>query len=94
MATNEENLVKKLAPSDQLTMSRPATYRIIVMGELDLGMGSRLAGMSISRRLSDDGETESILVGRLPDQAALSSVLNALYDLQLPVISADCLESG
>ena len=75
-------------------MSGPATYRIIVQGELDLDMGPRLAGMSISRRESDDGETESILVGRLPDQAALSSVLNSLYDLQLPVVSADCLESG
>jgi hypothetical protein len=94
MAADQENLVKKLDASGQLTMSGPATYRIIVKGELGLDMGSRLAGMSISRRLSDDSETESILVGRLPDQAALSSVLNALYDLQLPVISADCLESG
>jgi hypothetical protein len=79
---------------DQLTMSGPATYRIIVQGDLALDMGSRLSGMSISKRLTENGETESILVGRLPDQAALSSVLNALYDLQLPVISADCLESG
>ena len=86
--------MKKLAPTDHLTMTGPATYRIIVQGELDLGMGERLAGMSISRRENTDGETESILVGRLPDQAALSGVLNALYDLQLPVISADCLESG
>jgi hypothetical protein len=31
------------------------------------------------------------LVGRL---AALSSVLNTLYGLHLPVVSADCLESG
>ena len=75
-------------------MSGPATYQIVVQGELNAGMGSRLAGMSISRRDNADGETESILVGRLPDQAALSGVLNALYDLQLPVISADCLESG
>ena len=86
--------MKKLSPKDELTMSGPATYRIIVRGELDPSMGSRLAGMSISTRFSGDGELQSILVGRLPDQAALSSVLNALYDLQLPVISADCLESG
>ena len=86
--------MKRHTPLDHLTMSGPATYRIIVQGELDARMGSRLAGMSISTRRTDDGDTESILVGRLPDQAALSSVLNALYDLQLPVISADCLESG
>ena len=86
--------MRKLASTDHLTMSGPATYRIIVQGELDLDMGNRLAGMSISRRENEDGDTESILVGRLPDQAALSGVLNTLYDLQLPVISADCLESG
>ena len=86
--------MKKLTPADHLTMSGPATYRIIVQGELDFDMGARLAGMSVSRRENEDGDTESILVGRLPDQAALSGVLNALYDLQLPVISADCLESG
>jgi hypothetical protein len=34
------------------------------------------------------------LVDRLADQAALSSVLNTLYSLDLPVVSADCLESG
>ena len=86
--------MRKLTTTDRLTMSEPATYRIIVQGELKPDMGSRLGGMSISTRLNEDGETESILVGRLPDQAALSSVLNALYDMQLPVISADCLESG
>ena len=94
MAADQEDTVKQTSPSDHLTMSGPATYRIIVQGDLDLNMGSRLAGMSISKRQSGGGDTESILVGRLPDQAALSSVLNALYDLQLPVISADCLESG
>jgi hypothetical protein len=50
--------------------------------------------MSISERLSDDGEVETILVGRLPDQAALSGLFNTLYGLHLPVVSADCLESG
>ena len=75
-------------------MTGPATYRIIVQGELDPEMGQRLAGMSLSKRTSPDGDTETILVGRLPDQAALSSVLNALYELHMPVVSADCLESG
>ena len=86
--------MKKLSPSDQLTMSGPATYRIIVRGDLGSDMAPRLFGMSVSSRCGEDGENETILVGRLPDQTALSSVLNALYDLHLPVISAECLESG
>jgi hypothetical protein len=32
--------------------------------------------------------------GRLQDQAALSGVLNILYENQYPVLSVDCLEFG
>ena len=88
------NRVKENPPGVGLTMGGPATYRIIVHGTLDHSWARRLSGMSISERVSDAGETETILVGRLPDQAALSSVLNVLYELHLPVVSADCLESG
>jgi len=86
--------VKNKSRDEPLTMGGAATYRIIVQGTIDPSWASRLAGMSISERQSDDGDLETILVGRLPDQAALSSVLNTLYELHLPVVSADCLESG
>ena len=79
---------------EDLTMQGPATYRIIVKGKLDPSLSIQLAGMSITKRDSADGGLETILVGRLEDQAELSSVLNALYDLRLPVVSADCLEAG
>ena len=77
-----------------LTMRVPATYRIVVQGRLDASWSDRLGGMSISERSSETGETETVLVGRLPDQAALSGVLNALYELHLPVVSANCLDTG
>jgi hypothetical protein len=38
------------------------------------------------------GKTESVLVGRLADQAALNGFLSALYERHLPVISVECLE--
>ena len=79
---------------EPLTMSGPATYRITVSGTLDAKWSTRLAGMQISYRRSEDGNTDTILVGRLADQAALSSVLNALYELHLPVASIDALETG
>ena len=63
--------MKRIHPDDSLSMTGPATYRIIVQGDLDPEMGARLAGMSVSKRISRDGDTESILVGRLPDQGAL-----------------------
>jgi hypothetical protein len=86
--------VKNKTPVSSVTMQGPAIYRITVRGTLDSGWSTRLAGMSITQRQSGDGGQETILVGRLSDQAALSSILIALYDLHLPVLSAECLESG
>ncbi len=86
--------MKKTQPGEKLTMRGPATYRIIVQGGLTPSWADRLCGMSISERTSPEGGTETILIGRLPDQAALASVLNTLYELHLPVVSADCVERG
>ena len=87
--------MKNKSGDEVLTMGGAATYQIIVQGAIDPSWASRLAGMSISEKeLSKYGDVVTILVGRLPDQAALSSVLNTLYELHLPVVSADCLENG
>jgi len=74
-------------------MSEAATYRIRVRGRLDPGLSDRVAGMRIENLIRSDGTgmAESVLEGRLADQAALTGVLNTLYELHLPVISADCL---
>ena len=79
---------------ESLTMQGPAIYRIVVRGSLDPDWSDRISGMSITESRAGSGQTETVLVGRLADQTALSSVLNALYELHLPVVSADCLESG
>ena len=79
---------------ESLTMQSPAIYRIVVRGALDPDWSDRIAGMSITESQGTSGQMETVLVGRLADQAALASVLNALYELHLPVVSADCLESG
>ena len=86
--------MKNKLRGEVMTMAGAATYQIIVQGAIDPSWTSRLAGMNISERQSDDGEVNTILVGRLADQAALSSVLNTLYELHLPVVSADCLNNG
>ena len=73
------------------TMSEAATYRIRVRGRLDPGLSDRVEGMYIENLARSDGTAESVLEGHLADQAALAGVLNTLYELHLPVISADCL---
>jgi hypothetical protein len=77
---------------EKVTMHGPAVYRIRVQGALDPDWASRLEGMNVTEARSEAGEVETILVGRLQDQAALSSVLNAVYELHLPILSAECLE--
>ena len=73
------------------TMQGPAIYRIRVRGTLDSNWSNRVEDMQIEVLKRSDGSAESILEGCLVDQSAFSGVMNTLYDLHLPVISADCL---
>lgn len=73
------------------TMKGPAVYRIRVRGTLDPEWSDRLEGMQIDNLFRKDGSAECVLEGCLVDQSAFAGVLSMLYDLHLPVISADCL---
>ena len=85
-------MTKKKDPT-VLTIDGPAIYRIHIQGRLDARMSDRIGGMQITEvRVSGRGP-ETILVGRLVDQAALSGILNSLYELHLPVLSAECIDA-
>lgn len=71
----------------------PAVYKICVHGSLDPQWSERLEGMSISIMESADLHSVTTLEGNLLDQAALSGVLNTLYDLHLPVLSVERVSS-
>ena len=75
-----------------LKFEAPASYRIRVQGHLDDSWSDRLGGMVITRAFTADKEPMTILIGHLKDQGALCGVLNALYDLHLPVISVELLD--
>ncbi|MBK1826324.1 hypothetical protein [Haloferula rosea] len=80
-----------IGSSHSLNMSVPAIYRITVQGKLDEKLVRHLDGLNLSE-ITANGETPvGVLVGRLIDQAALSGLLNSLYDLQLPIISVECI---
>ncbi len=70
----------------------PATYRIRVQSILDESCSDELGGMHIT--ISENGSQAPVssLVGRLADQAALLGVLNALYDLRMPLLSVENLD--
>ena len=75
-----------------LKIDNPARYCIRVAGLLDDAWSDRLGGLAITS--SGQGSEEGItsLSGTLMDQAALFGVLNALYDLRMPLLSVECLE--
>jgi hypothetical protein len=85
--------MKHINTSSNVTMHEPAIYRIRIQGHLDPEMSDQIAGMQITEISREKGKPETILVGRLADQAALSGVLNSLYELHLPVISAECVDA-
>ena len=76
-----------------LTMDGPAIYRIHVQGRLDARLADRLGGMQVTEVRVSGKEPETILVGRLVDQASLTGILNSLYELHLPVLSAECVDA-
>ena len=79
---------------DTISMSSPAIYRVRIHGRLDADLAKRLDGINLSEESpsSEGGNPISILVGRFVDQAALSGLLNSLYEFHLPLLSVDCLD--
>jgi hypothetical protein len=61
------------------------TYRIRVQGRLDDRWADWLGGFDLYRR--SDGTT--VLVGPIPDQAALHGVIGRIRDLGLPLLSVN-----
>ncbi len=79
-----------------LRIDTPATYRIRVQGRMDQSWSEQLSGMSITHTQADTSDKLSvtILIGHLKDQAALSGVLNTLYELHLPLLSVENLDEN
>lgn len=64
-------------------MDKPLVYRIRVKGHLDSTWSDWFEGLTVSNL--EGGE--AILVGPLPDQAALQGVLNQISNLGMTLIS-------
>ena len=69
---------------------KSAIYKIVVEGELDDSWSDRL-GLQITVQKKTGKKPKSMLVGYIADQAALSGILNSLYDMHLTVISVNML---
>jgi hypothetical protein len=69
-------------------------YRLRVGGSLDPSWSDRLGGLHIEHRPGTTGACETMLEGHLEDQAALAGVLNTLFELMVPILSAERLDPG
>ena len=76
----------------KFNLDTPATYRIRVQGSVDAAWSDMLGGMHIATDTTPGKETVTTLDGYLVDQAALSGVLKALYDLRIPLLSVENLD--
>jgi hypothetical protein len=64
----------------------PATYRIVVQGAVSREWSGRFGGMEITTSSQEGGAPQTILLGRIRDQAALRGVLETLYAFHLPIL--------
>jgi hypothetical protein len=74
-----------------LSVISPAKYRISVVGVLEESYSDRLVGLTILGIEADQDASVGIttLTGQLADQAALFGVLNALYNMRMPLLKVE-----
>jgi hypothetical protein len=75
------------------SFAMPGNYRIRVRGLVDPKWSDWLGGMTITTQKSQS-TSETDLVGRVADQAALAGILNALYEMHLPILRVEFLGEG
>ena len=73
----------------EIEFGGPATYRIVVKGELGQEWSDRLAGMSITAIEHEGATPLTALVGPLRDQAELNGIFETIYSLHLPILKVE-----
>jgi len=71
--------------------SAPGYYRILLQGQLHPNWSGRLGEMQIVAPALEADSEVTVLQGRVKDQAELSGILNALYELHLPLLKVEYL---
>ena len=75
----------------QVNFKKEAIYKIVVDGTLNENYSDSLRGMQIQVIRKEGRRPFTTLIGEIRDQAALSGILNSLYDMQFTVISVNML---
>ncbi len=79
-------------PIQKLTLDRPATYQIIIQGQLGPDWSDWFDGLKLVNDCDAQGSAVTILTGPVADQAALHGLLGKIYNLGLPLRAINCLD--
>ncbi len=75
----------------EFSFVKPSVYKIKVNEHLHYNLSEKLGGMQINLTQTKGNGLVTILVGQINDQAALSGILNTLYELHFTIISVNML---
>ena len=87
----KETELSSMESRENISFESAGIYRIRVRGHIDESLTDQLGGMIITRAFTSEKDPMTILIGHLRDQAALSGVLNELYELHLPLLTVELL---
>lgn len=95
MAARLEDSMDRVGLTTSRQRLREAHYRIRLAGRVDDLWADRFAGMEVvGEEIAPNGAVVTTLAGCMPDQAALTGVLNMAYDLGLDILAVERDEDG
>jgi hypothetical protein len=77
-------------PKQKTDQSQPMIYQIRIKGHVDEQWTSWFGGLTIT--LEESGDT--LLIGPVPDQAALFGLLRRVRDVGMPLVSVNRVDTG
>ena len=86
---NQELRINAVEPKTSKQLNESLQYRIVVQGELNGSWSEWLGDVSLDRFNRIHGSGNTTIFSEIPDQAALSGILNKIWDLNLTLISVN-----
>jgi hypothetical protein len=77
----------------RLRLWQPASYRIEVVGHLNIQKATWFEGLVVTNDYDDNGTPVTIISGEVTDQAMLHGLLTCIRDLGLPLLAVNRIES-
>jgi hypothetical protein len=77
----------------KLSLCQPASYRIEVVGHLDVNKATWFECLTLAVGYAEDGTPITVMTGEILDQAALHGLLTVIRDLGLPLLAVNRVTS-